>query len=86
MRGTAERIRDCMEFYDVPAYWEDQRLIEIHPDDRCREIRANIETCMEELAMSWGLNWHRIDGLVLPSESPTQQYSAPIRRDTRYDA
>lgn len=54
-----------MEFYDVPAYWEDQRLIEIHRDDRCREIRANIETCMEELAMSFGLDWQRIGGLMV---------------------
>lgn len=55
-----------MEYYDVPAYTPDQRLIVIHPDDAQQDISMNIETCMEELAMSWGLNWHRIEGLALP--------------------
>ena len=78
-----------MEFYDVPAYWDDQRLIEIHRDDRCREVSVNIETCMEELAMTLGLDWHRINGLVLPPEMtpsshPPLQHFAPVRRDTPY--
>lgn len=55
-----------MEYYDVPAYTPEQRLIDIHLDDAQRDISMNIETCMEELAMSWGLNWHRIEGLALP--------------------
>lgn len=54
-----------MEFYDVPAYRSDYRLVEIHPDDGLRDINMNIETCMEELAMTFGLNWHRIEGLAI---------------------
>lgn len=77
---AAERIRDLMMFYEVPAYWEDGRLIEIHPDDRLREINMNIETCMEELAMSFGLNWHRIEGLVLPQMVPAGAQPSPIRQ------
>lgn len=69
-----------MEFYDVPAYWEDERLIEIHPDDKLREVSLNIETCMEELAMSFGLNWHRIDGLILPQTTSSGSGTPPIRQ------
>lgn len=75
-----------MEFYDVPAYWEDEKLIEIHPDNGLRDISMNIETCMEELAMSFGLNWHRIDGLVLPQMVPpgTQTPSSRQRQHYRH--
>jgi len=71
-----------MEFYDVPAYRPDQKLIDIDPDDGLRDVTVNLETCMEELAMSWGLNWHKIEGLVLPQmipagPPPPPQFSPP---------
>lgn len=77
---TAERIRNLMEFYEVPAYWPDEKMIDIHPDDDFREIKMNIETCMEELAMSFGLNWHKIDGLALPPGIPPDARPPPLRQ------
>lgn len=67
LTDVALRVRDLMEFYDVPAYTVDQRLVEIHPDDGLRDVQMNLETCLEELAMSWGLDWQKIDGLSLPA-------------------
>lgn len=65
-----EKVRYLMEFYDIKAYWPDQRLIDIHADDDLRDVTSNLETCMEELAMMWGLNWQRIEGLALPTNIP----------------
>lgn len=78
-----------MEFYDVPAYWPDQRLIDIRPDYGLRDVSMNIETCMEELAMTLGLDWHKIDGLALPqfvqSGPPAPStFSPPPRQGTMY--
>lgn len=75
-----------MEFYDVPAYWDDEKLIEIHPEDGCKEISMNITTCMEELAMSFGLNWHRIDGLALPQMASPEPRPPPIRYQQHYQS
>lgn len=36
--------------------------------DRLMDIRHNLETCLEELAMTWGLNWLRIGGLAMPGQ------------------
>lgn len=87
----AEKIRYLMDFYDVPAYRPDQRLIDIHPEDGLRDISMNMETCMEELAMSWGLNWHKIEGLALPQLIPAgtptpSTFSPPPRQGTNYSA
>lgn len=83
-----EKIRDLMEFYDVKAYWPDQRLIDVHPDNGLRDVTMNLETCMEELAMTWGLNWQRIEGLalpsVLPNGLPTTQFPLPSRPHHTY--
>ena len=79
-----------MEFYDVPAYRLDQRLVDIDIDDGLKDITMNLETCMEELAMSWGLNWHRIEGLSLPQAIPAGRpppshfSSPPPRQGTGY--
>ncbi|KAK5937996.1 hypothetical protein PMZ80_009585 [Knufia obscura] len=70
LQFSPAKIRDLMEFYDVPAYRPDQKLIDIHPDDGLREVTMFMETCMEELAMSFGLNWHKIEGLGLPQMIP----------------
>ena len=62
----AERIRSLMEFYGVRAYRPDMRLVSLDPDNRCRDIELNLEVCLEELAISWGLNYFKIGGLSLP--------------------
>jgi len=85
----AEKLRYLMEFYDVPAYWPDHKLIDIHPDDNLRDVSMNVETCMEELAMSIGLNWHKIEGLVLPQLVPAgppmpETYPPPPRPGTTF--
>lgn len=40
------------------------RKVDLHRSDQLRDIRDNMETCMEELAITWGLDWHRIGGLA----------------------
>lgn len=40
----------------------------IHPDDRLRDVQYHIEACLEELAIAWGLDWFRIEGLSLPRQ------------------
>ncbi|KAK5088121.1 hypothetical protein LTS08_004820 [Lithohypha guttulata] len=69
LQFSPAKVRDLMEFYSVKAYTPDQRLIDIHPDDELRDVGLNLETCMEELAMCWGLNWHKIEGLALPQRA-----------------
>ena len=54
-------------FYSVPVYRSDMRLINLDPENRCRDIEANLEGCLEELAIAWGLNYFKIGGLSLPS-------------------
>lgn len=38
------------------------RRVDLHRSDQLRDIRHNMDTCMEELAITWGLDWHRIGG------------------------
>lgn len=77
------KVRDLMEFYKVKAYTVDQRLIDIYPDNALQDISMNMETCMEELAMCWGLNWHKIEGLVLP---PRGRPAGPVHAEPLFPA
>lgn len=74
-----ERVRDLMEFYDVKAYRQDQRMIDVVSKDGLLNVMQYLETCMEELAMAWGLNWQRIEGLRLPSVVPTGPPAGDLR-------
>lgn len=85
LQFSPNRVRELMDFYNVVAYTPDQRVISIHPDDGLRDVNINLETCMEELAMAWGLNWQRIGGMALPEfvpAGPPPHFSAPPRSST----
>jgi hypothetical protein len=64
--NTAERVRSLMEFYSVRAYRPDMRPMDIDPSSHSRDVEFNLEACIEELAVTWGLNWFRIGGMSLP--------------------
>ncbi|EXJ93534.1 hypothetical protein A1O1_01926 [Capronia coronata CBS 617.96] len=61
-------VRSMLEFYAVKVYRPDLRPVTTNPDDRLVDVQRNLETCLEELAMAWGLNWFRIGGLTLPGQ------------------
>jgi hypothetical protein len=67
-RETADRVRSLLEFYAVKAYRPDMRTVIIDSADHLVDVRQNLETCLEELATTWGLNWFRIHGLTLPGQ------------------
>lgn len=56
-------VQECMDFYFVRAYDADMRAVDL---DSLADVEDNMEACMEELAMSWGLDWMKIEGLSLP--------------------
>ncbi|KIW92779.1 uncharacterized protein Z519_06628 [Cladophialophora bantiana CBS 173.52] len=68
-------VRSLLEFYCVRVYRPDMRSVIIGPADRLVDIQHNLETCLEELATTWGLNWFQIGGLELPS--PTHHFPNP---------
>ncbi|KAK5404438.1 hypothetical protein LTR06_009585 [Exophiala xenobiotica] len=61
-------VRSLLEFYHVKVYRPDMRPVTTDATDRLVDIRHNLETCLEELAMTWGLNWLRIGGLAMPGQ------------------
>ncbi|KIW18156.1 hypothetical protein PV08_02444 [Exophiala spinifera] len=65
-----DRVRSLLEFYYVKVYRpDDMRPVVTDRHDHSADVRYNLETCLEELAMTWGLNWLRIGGLALPGPS-----------------
>lgn len=66
LQFSPAKVRELMGFYNVKAYTVEQRLIDTHLENALHDVSMNMETCMEELAMCWGLNWHKIEGLMLP--------------------
>ena len=59
-------VRELVEFYNIEAYWinamEKVDILSIE------DVSRNLETCLEELAFAWGVNWARIGGLSLPTQ------------------
>lgn len=45
------------------------RPVILDPGDHLVDIQRNLETCLEELATTWGLNWLRVGGLALPVQN-----------------
>lgn len=87
LQFSPSRIRGLMEFYNVLAYKSDQSVIDIHPEDGLKDVNMNLETCMEELAMAWGLNWQRIGGMTLPEfvpAGPPAHFATPPPRSSTY--
>ncbi|OAP57686.1 hypothetical protein AYL99_08424 [Fonsecaea erecta] len=68
LRFHPDWVRSLLEFYSVKVYRPDMRPVITDPADCLIDIRHNIETCLEELATTWGLNWFRIGGLALPGQ------------------
>ena len=92
-----------LEFYRIKVYSSDEDKYDdsfdsasdttsVRADKHQRHglesVENNMDTCMEELAISWGLDWVRIGGLDLPShpddhssttgsETPTEYNSGP---------
>jgi len=62
----ADRVRSLLEHYDVRVHRFDMRPVTIDIADKLRDVQANLETCIEELAIRFGVNWFRIGGLTLP--------------------
>jgi hypothetical protein len=50
------------------------KLVIINRADNLVDVKMNLETCLEELAATWGLNWFRIGGLALPGQLPPHSY------------
>ncbi|EXJ60869.1 hypothetical protein A1O7_05022 [Cladophialophora yegresii CBS 114405] len=75
IRETADLIRSLLEFYDVKVRRSDMRLVILDTSDHLVDIKHNLETCLEELATTWGLNYFRIGGLALPGHD--QPYAGP---------
>ena len=75
---TAEKLRDILHFYDVVVY--DESLLDndgdepvrvsTDPTDRKNQIVMHLETCMEELAIAWGLDWQRIAAVDTVAPEP----------------
>ncbi|KIX99372.1 uncharacterized protein Z520_04948 [Fonsecaea multimorphosa CBS 102226] len=63
-------VRSLLEFYSIKVYRPDMRPVVIEPADCLIDVQQNLETCLEELATTWGLNWSRIGGLTLPGQAP----------------
>ena len=63
------KVRDLLEYYAVRVYWPDLRPVSLDPGNQLYDIRANLEGCLEELAITLGLNWFRMGGLALPNMS-----------------
>lgn len=63
-----EWVRSLLKFYDVKVHRPDLRLVTLDSADALVDIKHNLETCLEELATTWGLNWFRIGGLALPGQ------------------
>ncbi|ETI24275.1 hypothetical protein G647_03644 [Cladophialophora carrionii CBS 160.54] len=72
---TADLVRSLLEFYDVKVLRPDMRPVILDPSDHLVDIKHNLETCLEELAMTWGLNYFRIGGLALPGHD--QPFAGP---------
>jgi hypothetical protein len=68
MMGTADWVRSLLDFYGVRVYRPDMRPVNIDPADHLVDVQNNLETCLEELAATWGLNYFRIGGLALPGQ------------------
>ncbi|KAJ9604661.1 hypothetical protein H2200_010775 [Cladophialophora chaetospira] len=61
-------VRSLLDFYGVRVYRPDMRPVILDPSDHLVDIQKNLETCLEELATAWGLNWFRLGGLTLPGQ------------------
>lgn len=75
----ADKLRDILHFYDVVVYDEtlpgddddgEPVRISTDPTDRKNQIVRHLETCMEELAMAWGLDWQRIAAIDTVGPEP----------------
>ncbi|KIX08995.1 uncharacterized protein Z518_00073 [Rhinocladiella mackenziei CBS 650.93] len=64
----ADWVRNLLEFYNVRVYRPDMRPVITDHADHLVDIKHNLETCLEELAATWGLNWFRIGGLALSGQ------------------
>lgn len=69
-----EWVRSLLNFYDVKVHRPDMRLVIMDRADNLVDVKLNLETCLEELANSWGLNWFRIGGLALPGQPAPAPY------------
>jgi ribonuclease D len=75
IRETADLVRSLLEFYAVKVYRPDMRPVILDPSDHLVDVKQNLETCLEELATTWGLNYFRIGGLSLPGRD--QSFAGP---------
>lgn len=73
-----EWVRSLLNFYDVPVYRPDRKLVILDRSDNLMDVKLNLETCLEELATTWGINWFRIGGLALPGQSLPNPHSYQV--------
>jgi len=64
-----EMVRSLLNFYDVMVYRPDGKLVLLDRTDNLMDVKLNLETCLEELATVWGIDWFRIGGLALPGSA-----------------
>jgi hypothetical protein len=67
-REPAERVRGLLEFYNVTVHRPDLSPLNLDSAKALVDIQQNLETCLEELATTWGLNWFRMNGLTMPGQ------------------